>query len=669
MRLAFAFGVIAAVLSVFPAMAFAQDGGEASQADENAVQSADGASDEVLSLEEIVVDGAFWGEAKARPMFGQRVEAPRVESVNDWLERSTGVFGDQGGKGYRNIVVRGFMTRQINFQFDGVPLDTGYDGMTALDTMPVNWMSGGRLSHADSGPTDAVGLGGKVDFWGVMPEKLEAGVEISRSGVVGALSHGMSYGAWRWAATAGGLFSEGFYLSHAFEPKPEEDGGLRDASYKRGGNVLLKAGRSLGSWGDLEVFAGWSQAPRGVPTGVGVTQKRYWDFVSQRVALASARLTFDASVLGGQVQVWVTEQGNTLEAYDDASRTTQNGVDASESVWDDQEYGGRIDLESAGFGPDDGFKALLRADMRYQSHDSDEVMLRSGSRTEKSSSRFWYDIRPALEWNMDERYRVFAAAGVNGAVVLSQKDTGIEQRPALNDLVDGSMSIGADMQFIPELTLGVRVARRLRLPTLKEQFRSILMNAEKLPDLKSEVAWHTGVEIGWTPHEKVAMTVGVFETEIRDLIDFRYLDGIKVAYNIDSARMAGVDAALRLGPWAGVSFELAYQYLYAWDLAGDHALNDRPAHLAKIGVSYEPLECLKISLRGQYESKRRTESWLGASVAWLGNVYLLDAEIEYKMEHFSAYLKGTNLLDYNYLRNYGFPEAGINFQLGAKIIL
>ena len=42
-----------------------------------------------------------------------------------------------------------------------------------LDTMPVNWMSGGRLSHADSGPTDAVGLGGKVDFWGVMPEKLE----------------------------------------------------------------------------------------------------------------------------------------------------------------------------------------------------------------------------------------------------------------------------------------------------------------------------------------------------------------------------------------------------------------------------------------------------------------------------------------------------------------
>lgn len=624
---------------------------------------------EALSLEEIVVDGAFWGESKARPVFGQHVEVPRVETVNDWLERVTGVFGDQGGKGYRNIVVRGFMTRQIDFQFDGVPLDTGYDGMTALDTMPVNWIGGGRISHADASATDAVGLGGKVDFYGAMPERLEAGVEISRSGVVGALSHGMSYGAWRWAATAGGLYSRGFYLSNAFSATEGEDGGLRDASEKRGGNFLVRAGRSLGSWGDLEVFVGWSQAPRDVPTGIGVSQKRYWRFVSQRVSLASARLTFDASVLGGLMQVWATEQGNTLEAYDDAARATQESSIASESVWDDQEYGGRIDLESAGFGPEDSLKALLRADMRYQSHYSDEVMLRSGTRTEKTSSRFWYGIRPALEWNAGERYRVFASGGVTGAVVLSQKDTGIAQRPALEDLVDGSMSVGADFRILPELALSFRVARRLRLPTLKEQFRSIPLSGEALPELSPEVAWHTGVEIGWAPHEKVSMTVGAYETEIRDLIDFRYVDTIKVAYNVDDARMAGVDAALRLGPWAGVSFDLAYQYLYAWDVSGGHALNDRPAHHAKAGVSYSPLEGLKISVHGQYESRRRTESWLGASVAWLGHVYLLDAEIEYQMEHFSAYLKGTNLLDYNYQRNYGFPEAGIGFQLGAKIIL
>ena len=126
--------------------AAAETAGEAAAEAAVQVDAADEA--EALTLDEIVVDGAFWGESKARPMFGQRVDAPRVESVNDWLERSTGVFGDQGGKGYRNIVVRGFMTRQINFQFDGVPLDTGYDGMTALDTMPVNWMSGGRLSRA-----------------------------------------------------------------------------------------------------------------------------------------------------------------------------------------------------------------------------------------------------------------------------------------------------------------------------------------------------------------------------------------------------------------------------------------------------------------------------------------------------------------------------------------
>lgn len=627
------------------------------------------ADTELLELEQITVDGELWAEreAKARPAFAQTIQEPHLQTINAWLESATGVFGDASGKGRRDIMVRGFETRQVNFQFDGVPLDTGYDGMTGLDTIPMNWIGHGRIAHADATPTDAVGLGGKVDLYALDPKLIEAALEMNLTGFVGSVAHGMHYDEWRWAATAGGEFSLGFPLSHNFKPNKYEDGGLRDASDRKGGNFLVKVGRSLGTWGDIEIMAGWTQSPRGVPTGVSTDTHRYWRYSAWRTAFASTRLTFDANVLNGQIQLWATDQSNTLHAYDDASRTTQTQSNTYDSVWQDDEYGGRMDLESMAVElPKGSLKALLRTDFRYQIHHSQEDDYLPVKTIIKDSSRFYYDVRPALEWRLNDQYRIFAAGSASGTAGLSASSNDTTNGGKPESLTSGTFSIGVDADILPSLSLGLRVARRLRLPTLKEQFRYIPASDISLPSLSPEVAYDTSLEISYIPIPEVAITLGGFDTEVRDLIEFSYVEGMKISFNVSKARIAGLDVALKLGAWAGFSANVAYQFLYAWDLDNDHALNDRPEHHFTAALHYDLFDMFRFTIRGSYESKRRTEAWMSAKSAWLGGIFLLDAEIEYHIPHFTAYLRGTNLTDYNYARSYGFPEPGFQLTIGAK---
>ena len=607
----------------------------------------------------------------ARPPFAQTIQLPQLQSINDWLESANGVYGDASGKGTRSVIVRGFETRQINFEFDGVPLDTGYDGMTGMDVMPMNWISAGRIAHADATPTDGVGLGGKIDFYALDPGILEASVENSLTGFIGSIAHGMKYKQWRWAVTGGGQYSPGFYLSRNFEPSADEDGDWRDSSERYGGNVFFKVGRELGHWGDLEVMSGYSNAPRGVPTGVDTGYRRYWRFTNWRVAFASARLRFHSNVLNGSVQIWATNQGNTLKAYDDASRTTQTRETASTSIWNDDDYGGRIELSSqpwnlhaAGF-----MRLLLRSDFRYQYHESNEMTYLGKPDVYKDSSRFYYQVRPALEWQILPDLRIFASGYAEGAKPISQAAENTSNDIQLEELNNGGFSAGLDYKILNNLDFNLRAARRLRMPTLKEQFRNIPELDEEVPTLKPEVAWDFEAEIHYKPIDTVALTIGVFDTEIHDLIEFKYISGYKISYNVSESRIAGTDIALALGPWFGISGEISYHYLYAYDLSQEHELNDRPAHNLRFAAHYAPIENLKFTLGGQFESKRRTEAWLTTHYAWMGNVFLLHAEIEWQIEHFSLYLRGTNLADYNYSRAFGYPEPGFNLTLGAKVSL
>ncbi|MCL2325231.1 MAG: hypothetical protein FWC40_01820 [Proteobacteria bacterium] len=632
----------------------------------------DTASAKVLELDIVEVHAkGIAAQPSSKPLFAQTFGRPQALSINDLLESTPNVYGDVSSKGTRQVIVRGFEMRQLSVRFAGIPLDTGYDGMTGLDAIPANWIGAGQIRFADAGPTDATGMGGGIEFTPIAPSLLEAALEINLTGAVGALMHGMQHGPWSWVATAGGNYSEGFRLSRSFTPTAQEDGGLRDASDKRGVNAFGSLSRKLGNWGEWKFLAGHTQAPRGVPTGIDTENYRYWRFTKWHITLVSTELSFASRCLFGQAQVWFVNQGNTLRAFDNADRSTQTLPAASTSVWRDDDYGFQIDLSTmtwdlgaAGF-----LDAQLRTEMRYQQHEAVTDTFHPVTNTVADSSRLMFDIRPGVTWQLRHNLRLFASGHATGNVELGSHNNAKTTEFRMQSLYNGGFSFGTDYAFSPKLGFGLRVARRLRMPTLKEQFDRLPNSASVQIPLNAEVSWNVSGEIRWRPFSKMSLSVTGYNHEVRDIIAIRTIDGIRQAYNIAEARLAGLDTTLLLGSWYGLSLETAYGYLYAYDLSADHVLNDRPAHNLRAILSYSPLPSLTLSLTGQYESKRRTEVQRLSNPVWLGAIFLLDAEVAWQHESFSAYIRASNLLDYNYARTFGYPEPGFNLTVGARIHL
>lgn len=598
--------------------------------------------------------------------FIQTIPTGTTASINDWLEQAPGVFGDSTGKGQRQVYVRGFSTRQITARFDNMPIDTGYDGIVGLDVIPMNWIGRGEIKHADAYSDDAVGLGGSVIMHPAMPKKMQASFETTLTGGRIALSHGMSLGPWEWALTTGAHYSNGFRLSSAFEPTEQEDGQLRDASKSYGANVYGKAARNFGDWGKLELSGGYAQAPRDVPTGIDTGNYRYWKFTEYHIGLAQAKWSYDTRYIRGFLQAWYQNQGNRLEAFDSAERTTQTTIAASNSEWIDQDIGAILFMSSQPLPIGLGYMdASLRTEFRYQTHESNEYRIVQETSVDKASQRLTFDIRPGINWQILPSLFINASGHAVGDIELSHSDTS-KDVVGLVELYNGGFSAGIDYLPYDELKVSFRAARRLRMPTLKEQFSR---SSGDSFNLNAEIAWNFQLQVDYVPSDKLKFQITGYDSEVGDLINFRYVSGIKEAYNVDEARVAGVDFSAHVGPYFGVSLDLAYSFLFSRDLKTDLVLTDRPEHNVRAQISYTPVESVTLSLRGIYESKRRTEAWQSSKSAWLGDIFTLDAQIDYKTEHFTAYVRGANLLDYNYSRSFGYPEPGFQLFVGGTVAI
>lgn len=633
-----------------------------------------GDSPEVIELDAIDVNSLANGQIDvvAKPVFGQNItKATAVQSIGDFLEATPGIYGDTTAKGQRMVMVRGFFARQVEFRFDGVPLDTGYDGMTGLDLLPVNWVGLAMLRHADLSATDGVGFGGSIDFYAATPHKFEAALEVNRTGGVAALSHAYTHKAWSWMLSGGGHYSLGQRMSNQFKATPEEDGGLRDASDKRGYNAIAKVKRTLSDWGEIEASGAYSQAPRSVPTDIQTSSPRFWRFPSWHMALANLRLSFATKAIYGQVQAWYIEQGNTLNIYDDASRNSMLSPAASVSTWKDHDIGGKFEINSAQMrlGALAQLSLQIKSELRYQMHKSRSRIIFFETEENNDSSRLVYDIRPGFNIQFGPNLRFFGSGNFIATHGLTHHDNVDPKTGELKSIFNGGFSLGIDYAILSHLKLGLRAARRLRMPTLKEQFMRIPQQQTPDKALNAEVAGAYGIEVSYSPHPSVALSIAGYDNEISDLIALRYVQGVREAYNVDKARLAGLDIGAKLGPFYKLSLDLDYGYLYAYDLRNKQALNEKPAHNLRATLLYSPTVQLSFAIKAQYESKRRTETWMSANHAWLGDVFLLGAEITWTSEQFTAYIRGSNLLDMDYSRSLGFPEAGWNLSIGAKIWL
>jgi iron complex outermembrane receptor protein len=452
-----------------------------------------------------------------------------------------------------------------------------------------------------------------------------------------------------------------FPLSHRYEPARNEDGGDRNNSDRRLRSLTASVGVDLADGHVLRgsVFA--VDVARGVPPSAYAPEAsvRWWRLDAWRSIGASVG---HSGVWPGGLEtdetLWVRSYDNLINAYDDDRYASQDLPRSYASWYRDRLFGGRFRLRWPIGGAEDPIALLsLWSGVEHDRHARDDL---------SPYTRTLLTLAPQLERRLARDWTLTAGFQLDVEFPGEVPDADLDVATGAGPL----LSLRWDP--IDTLTLEAVVARRTRFPTLKERFSTASERYEPNPSLGPESAWHFGLEIGWRPLPWLRLAVAGYDAEVEGLIaPVRVSSMTEQFRNLESARLAGLEAVLAIEPLDRLRIEASYRYLHARRLdvgRSTDLLEYRPEHAAGLSVSVEPLPWLGVSTSLRVTGPQRfehpeTRAWgtLGAFLVW-------DARVDLRPARWiEAWVRAGNLLDADYQTEYGFPEPGLELFAGFRL--
>jgi len=599
----------------------------------------------------------------------EQIERSAGLSVAEMLEREAGLFASTGRRGERQFMIRGFDQRQLLVTIDGVPAYLPYDGDLDLGKIPsalvedvVILRPPGSLRYGPSGMggtlsirTRQPGRGPLVSTrlaWGRGPHLRLDTIHTARRGRVS------------WLIGGGFESREAFHLSERFSPVRYQGAGRRDQSDRQVRNVLSRVRVELPRDGHLEATAWHVDGQWGVPRSTVISRPRFWRISDYSTTMASLSHRFrPVSGLVLQEMAFVGIFDDLLDAFDDDTYTTQNRIDSFHSWYHDLAAGGwvraRWSLPR---------RRLVRLDVgsRYEHHRQDQRLGDGSVSDPDEHQRVLILASGQLEAWTSRSWRLVAA-------LQSEAEVGFDE--ATEPSGDAMISLRYAPPASP-LSAGLSVARRSRMPTLKERFSGMgdggRAGRRPNPDLRPESAIHFGLDMGLDLTSSVRLEAVAFEAEVRDLIELSTIDIDSDRFvNIDRARLAGLELALQLAPFDWLDLELAYTALYARQIGESGQtgpLEYRPAHYLGLAARARPHRRLRLSTLLRVVGPQQFEDPVSHNWRDLGAFVVWDARAEVEAHQgVLCWVGVTNLLDANYQTQYGFPEPGWQLWTGLRL--
>lgn len=610
----------------------------------------------------------------------ERLERSPAASVTEALEREAGLYAQVGSRGERTFRLRGFDQRQVFTVIDGVPAYFPYDGQLDLGKIPIELVEDvvilrgpSSLRYGPGGMAGTLSITTRAPGEGpVLATRFEGG-----RGDHFRLSGLHSYRAGRaaWLLGGGVESRRSFPLSSLFSPTPTEDGGAREQSDRLVRHALGRLRVDVGDDGWVEATAWHVSGEWGIPPSTVPGEARYWRMTDWRATVATVEHRWlPARGVALQEAVFLGLFDNLLDRFDDATYSTQENSDSFHSWYHDLSAGGWARLRWSL-----PRRVLLRLELgaRYEQHRSED----GGGEGEEGVSRALILGAVQLEASLSSDFRLVAAIQTEG-------EAGLEAG-GVAPSGDGMIALRYEPESRVPFSVGLSMARRSRIPSLRERFSDATGAAgERLPnpDLRPEVALHLGLDASVEPAPWLRLEATAFDAEVRDLIEQVYYDGFERFENVFRARLAGVEVGVQIAPRPWIDLELAYQYLYARSLsrAGEPGpLPGRPAHQARAGVRLRPIERLEVSTALRVVGPQRF-TWSSAGSNWgvvgeadlsapdiwgtLGAYVAWDARLEGEpLDGIRLWIQATNLLDANFQNRYGFPEPGWQLWVGTRL--
>lgn len=647
------------------------------------------APDNVFSLGKITVTATrMEGELSDNVVTADEVWSFNKNTLDEAMKLIPGVVSTLDSNGRRNehdILVRGFGRWQVPLSIDGIriylPADNRLDFNRFLtqDLAQIQ-VQKGYVSVLD-GPG---GLGGAINLVTRKPTKtFESEFQSGAS-----FDNDASYDGWNGYAMLGTkqdnyyLQASGSYLdrdhwrlSNDFRPTAIEDGGDRNGSDNRDWRVNVKAGFTPNETDEYTLSYTSQSGAKGAPLNVlnnppnppnSYWRWPWWD-IENLYWLSNTQLGNTGYL---KTRVFYSTFENALDAFDNATYTSQSANGRFRSLYDDTGYGASVEV-GAFIHP----RNELKAAVHYRNDEHTERNLNRPTHPTLSSveplqtteEQTW---SVALENTFKATTDIDLVAGVSydrNELRRAQEfntTAGLFEYPT-GDSDAVNLQAQARWRYATEAELHASVSSRTRFPTIFERYSTRFGTALPNPDLDSERA--INYEMGWQGRvlDSTNLTAALFYNDVKDMIQTVVVRAgppqVTQTANIGDGEYYGIE----LGADSQINEQMRIGGNYSWlkrnindPLQPNLQATGTPTHQGFLYLSYRPVDAVTITPSIELADDRWSDV-TGGGYRKVGQYALVNLQLQYRpLEDWELALGARNLRDENFELAYGYPEPG-----------
>jgi iron complex outermembrane receptor protein len=612
-------------------------------------------------------------------------------TLDEAIKLVPGVTSTLDGTGRRNergIFVRGFGRWQVPLSIDGIrvylPADNRLDFSRFLtqDLAEIE-VQKGYVSVLD-GPG---AMGGAINLITRKPtERFET--ELRAGGGEGFEDAYLRVGSLQESfyvqGSASYLDRDYWDMSDDFVPATAiEDGAERNSSDNRDTRANFKIGFTPNDQDEYSLSYTAQTGEKGAPLNVYNNPPNppnsFWRWPSWDIGnlywLSVTRLGADDDVTL-KTSLFDNTFENSLYAYDDATYTTQSAPGRFQSFYDDEGYGGSVEIELP-VGERNTFGAAYH-------RRRDEHTEYNDNRPTHPTLRNVEPLQTTLEdtWSLALENRFAATADLDLVAGVSYEENDLKRAQEFNPAVDpddpfeyptgGSdatnVQAAAYWRYAQGRELRGVISSRTRFPTIFERFSTRFGTAIPNPDLEPEHA--VNYELGWSGqlNDGLDLTAALFYADVEDLIQTNVVNPGQPPPQMTQTQNVGD------GEFYGVELGVTTRLTESWRVSANYTHLERviddplqpglevtgaPDDAAFVAFIFEPSDRWTITPSLELATDRWSEVTGGGFVR-TGDYTLLNLQAQYRGggDRWELAFGGTNITDENFELAYGYPEPG-----------
>ncbi len=582
------------------------------------------------------------------------------ENVGDALNLLSGVSATVNSRNEKTISVRGFDSRQVPLFIDGIPVYVPYDGYVDFNRFTTADLAAIQVAKGFSSVTyGANTLGGAINLVSRKPVRefegdamLGVGPERGRRATANL---GTNQGLWYAQAGYSLNRDDGFPMSSNFTPTPTEDGGVRNNAYHKDEKFSLKLGLTPGG-GDEYALSYYKQnGEKGQPPSTDPAYARYWRWPYwDKESLYFVSRTGLGEFEAVKLRFYRDRYDNQVDTYTDSTYSTlktsgSGSVGTGRSIYHDRTNGGSVELESTRLANN-----TLRLAFHYKTDEHEERDATGQQNTHYEDT--------LISFAAENEWRILPQLALSlGLAHHELRPDTVFSRGNPYSLPEDQGATDAQAGLFYDLSNSARlyatIARKSRLPTLKDRYSQRLGTYIENPNLKPEESLNYEIGYRGSPWAGGKLQAAVFYSDISDKIQSvaNIVGTRSQMQNVGKVRNTGIelDASHDFGGWLEVGGN--YSWINVENRSNPETrITDVPRNKLTARAVLRPINRAEVIAFVEYDSSR----WASNTVR-LSGFTTLNLKASYEaLKGLSIEAGANNVTDRNYSLSDGYPAPG-----------